>query len=124
MRQQVDPQTGTMASSWMQSTPPSVNFKLGIEGRYVASPGSTRVITAQEMAAAAAAAKAKADAAAAAAAKAADTSVSVPKVGQIYISEVMFAGGGTLHSGLRSPRFSFRAGESEWLDADGRECDC
>ena len=41
--------------------------------------------------------KATADAAAAAAAaKAADRSVSIPKAGQIYISEVMFAGGGTL----------------------------
>ena len=35
-------------------------------------------------------------AAAAAAARAADTSVRIPKVGQIYISEVMFTGGGTL----------------------------
>ena len=42
-----------------------------------------------------AAEKAKA-AAAAAAAKAADTSVRIPEVGQIYISEIMFAGGGTL----------------------------
>ena len=33
---------------------------------------------------------------AAAAAKAADTSVRIPEVGQIYISEIMFAGGGTL----------------------------
>ena len=42
-----------------------------------------------------AAEKAKA-AAAAAAAKAADTSVRIPQVGQIYISEIMFTGGGTL----------------------------
>ena len=42
-----------------------------------------------------AAEKAKA-AAAAAAAKAADTSVRIPEVGQIYISEIMFTGGGTL----------------------------
>ena len=42
-----------------------------------------------------AAEKAKAEAAAAAA-KAADTSVRIPQVGQIYISEIMFAGGGTL----------------------------
>ena len=42
-----------------------------------------------------AAEKAKAEAAAAAA-KAADTSVRIPEVGQIYISEIMFAGGGTL----------------------------
>ena len=87
---------GTMASSWMQSAPPSVNFKLGLEGRYDASPGSTRVISPAEAAATTAAAKAKAAAAAAAAAKAADTSVSMPADGLIYISEVMFAGGGTL----------------------------
>ena len=42
-----------------------------------------------------AAEKAKAEAAAAAA-KAADTSVRIPEVGQIYISEIMFTGGGTL----------------------------
>ena len=90
------PADGTVAASWMQSAPPSVNFKLGLEGRYDASPGSTRVISPAEAAATTAAAKAKAAAAAAAAAKAADTSVLMPKVGQIYISEVMFAGGGTL----------------------------
>ena len=39
--------------------------------------------------------KAKAEAAAAAA-KAADTSVRIPEVGQIYVSEIMFTGGGTL----------------------------
>ena len=42
-----------------------------------------------------AAEKAKAEAAAAAV-KAADTSVRIPQVGQIYISEIMFTGGGTL----------------------------
>ena len=87
---------GTMASSWMASSPPAVNFKLDVVGVRIASPGAAPIVTTAAAAAAAAAAKAKADAAAAAAAKAADTSVSVPKVGQIYISEVMFAGGGTL----------------------------
>ena len=90
------PKDGTMAGSWTASKPPSVNFKLGIEGKYDASPGSTRVISPSEAAADAAAAKAKADEAAAAAAAAADTSVSMPQIGQIYISEVMFAGGGVL----------------------------
>ena len=90
------PGDGTMASSWMASSPPSVNFKLDAVGVRIASPGAAPIVTTAAAAAAAAAAKAKADAAAAAAAKAADTSVSVPKVGQIYISEVMFAGGGTL----------------------------
>ena len=87
---------GTMASSWMASSPPAVNFKLDAVGVRIASPGAAPIVTTAAAAAAAAAAKAKADAAAATAAKAADTSVSVPKVGQIYISEVMFAGGGTL----------------------------
>ena len=87
---------GTVAASWMQSAAPSVNFRLVLEGRYDASPGSTRVITPSETAATEATAKAKAAAAAAAAAKAADTSVSMPADGTIYISEVMFAGGGTL----------------------------
>ena len=87
---------GTMAASWMQSSPPNLNFDRNQSGNRVGSPGSSRLITAAAAAATAAAAKAKAAAAAAAAAKAADTSVSMPQVGQIYISEVMFAGGGTL----------------------------
>ena len=87
---------GTMASSWMASSPPAVNFKLDAVGVRIASPGAAPIVTTAAAAAAAAAAKAKADAAAATAAKAADTSVSVPKVGTIYISEVMFAGGGIL----------------------------
>ena len=90
------PGDGQMASSWMQSTPPAVNQDPGKGGNRISSPGSDRLITAAEAAATAAAEKAKADAAAAAAAKAADTSVMMPAVGQIYISEIMFAGGGTL----------------------------
>ena len=87
---------GQIASSWMQSTPPNVNFDPNKAGNRVGSPGAARLITAAEIAATAAAEKAKADAAAAAAVKAADTSVMMPKVGQIYISEIMVAGGGTL----------------------------
>ena len=87
---------GTMASSWMASSPPAVNFKLDAVGVRIASPGAAPIVTVAAQAAADAAAKAKSDAAAAAAAKAADTSISMPKAGQIYISEIMFAGGGTL----------------------------
>ena len=87
---------GNTAAAWMQSTPPSVNFDATKVGVRIASPGAPRLITAAEAAATTAADKAKAAAAAAAAAKAADTSVSMPQIGQIYISEVMFAGGGTL----------------------------
>ena len=88
------PQYGNMASAWMQSTPPAVNFNANAIGVRVGSPGADRLITAAEAAATAAAEAAKA--AAAAAAKSPDTSVMMPKVGQIYISEIMFAGGGTL----------------------------
>ena len=94
------PGLGTVAGSWMghdaPNAAPSVNFKLGIEGRYGASPGASRVSSPSEVAAAEAAAAAKAAADAAKAAAASDTSVSMPKVGQIYISEIMVAGGGTL----------------------------
>ena len=90
------PADGNTAAAWMASTPPAVNFRSGAVGVRIGSPGAGRLVTAAETAAAAAAAKAKADAAAAAAAKAADTSVSMPLVGQIYISEIMFSGGGTL----------------------------
>ncbi|MCE2416684.1 lamin tail domain-containing protein, partial [Candidatus Poribacteria bacterium] len=67
-------------------------FDLTKAGVRVGSPGAARLVTAAETAAEAAAAKAKAEAAA----RAADTSVSMPQVGQIYISEIMVAGGGTL----------------------------
>ena len=87
---------GTLAASWMASSPPAVNFKLDAVGVRIASPGAAPIVTVAAQAAADAAAKAKAAAAAAAAAKAADTSISMPEAGQIYISEVMFAGGGTL----------------------------
>ena len=90
------PAYGNTSAAWMASTPPAVNFRSGAVGVRIGSPGAGRLVTAAETAAAAAAAKAKAAAAAAAAAKASDTSVSMPKVGQIYISELMVAGGGTL----------------------------
>ena len=52
--------------------------------------------TAADAAETVAAEKVKAEAATVAVEKAVDTSVRIPEVGQIYISEVMFAGGGTL----------------------------
>ena len=87
---------GNTAAAWTQSTPPSLNFDPNKIGVRIGSPGRDRLLTAADEAAAIAADAAKAKADAAAAAKAADTSISMPKVGQIYISEVMFAGGGTL----------------------------
>ena len=87
---------GNTAAAWTQSTPPSLNFDPNKIGVRIGSPGRDRLLTAADEAAAIAADAAKVAADAAAAATAADTSVSMPKVGQIYISEVMFAGGGTL----------------------------
>ena len=87
---------GNTAAAWMQSTPPATNMDPAKGGNRIASPGADRLVTAAAATATAAAAKAKADAAAAVAAKAADTSISLPVAGQVYISEVMFAGGGTL----------------------------
>ena len=52
--------------------------------------------TAADAAETVAAEKVKAEAATVAVEKAADTSVRIPEVGQIYISEIMFAGGGRL----------------------------
>ena len=64
-------------------------------------------------------------AAAEAAKKAADTSVRIPEDGEIYISEIMFAGGGRLPQWIEiSKRFPDGTGQPERLDADGRECDC
>ena len=83
-------------TSWMQSSPPNANFDPNKSGVRVGTPGAAHIITAgqQKMLDDAAAAQKKKDDEAAA--KAADTSVVMPKVGQIYISEIMFAGGGTL----------------------------
>ena len=90
------PAYGNTAAAWMQSTPPAVNQDPAKGGNRIASPGDDRIITAAEAAAIVAAEAAASAAAAATAAAAADTSVSMPKAGQVYISEVMFAGGGTL----------------------------
>ena len=90
---------GTMASSWMQATGPSINLKIGRENAYIATPGGDEFDTPDETAAAAASAQATADAASAAAAaeqtRIASTGT-IPTNGQIYISEIMFAGGGRL----------------------------
>ena len=81
--------------------------------------------TAADAAETVAAEKVKAEAATVAVEKAADTSVRIPEDGQIYISEIMFAGGGTLPQWIEIANGSrSEAGQSERLDADGRECDC
>ena len=84
------PMDGRLASSWRQSTLPTLNFDPQATGIRVGSPGAERIITAAEKAQAA---QAAAEAEAAALAK---IPVSIPRRGHIYISEIMFAGGGTL----------------------------
>ena len=84
------PMDGRMASSWRQSTPPALNFDPKATGIRVGSPGAARIITPAEKAEAA---QAAAEAEAAALAK---IPVSIPRRGHIYISEIMFAGAGTL----------------------------
>ena len=64
------PRNGQMASSWMQSTPPAVNFILSSVNR-IGSPGADRLITATEPEATTATARTAAARAAAAAARAA-----------------------------------------------------
>ena len=97
------PGNGTMADTWMQATGPGVNFQLPVEGTlqgyHIGTPGAGEFDTPDETAEAATAAQATA-AAAAASAAAEQTRIAstgtIPTNGQIYISEVMFAGGGRL----------------------------
>ena len=86
------PGDGTMAASWMQSTAPGVNLKIGRENAYVATPGAAQFDTPDEV-------KAETEDTAAKVKAAADlitNTGTIPTAGQIYISEIMFAGGGTL----------------------------
>ena len=95
------PADGTMASSWVQTAGPSVNVggpevatNLGFrrENVIVATPGAAPFDTPDDV-------KVETEDAAAKAKAAADlitNTGTIPKAGQIYISEVMFAGGGTL----------------------------
>ena len=86
---------GQMAASWMSSAgPKSANFKPLAIGIRHGTPGAGTDATSTP-ADTAAEAKAKADAAAAAAKKVAGTGT-MPEDGQIYISEIMVAGGGIL----------------------------
>ena len=92
---------GTLSGSWMQTAPPSVNLGIDRENAIIATPGAAPFDTPDDLKAAADAEKAKADAAKAAAKAEAEkmrTTGTYPKAGQgrVYISEIMFAGGGTL----------------------------
>ena len=89
------PVDGQMAASWMSSQEPrSANFRPRAIGLRHGTPGATTDAT-DTPADTEAEAKAKADKEKADADKIAGTGT-IPKAGQIYISEVMFAGGGTL----------------------------
>ena len=86
---------GQMAASWMSSAgPKSANFDPRAIGIRHGTPGATTDAT-DTPADTEAEAKAKADAAAAALKKTESTGT-MPEDGQIYISEIMFAGGGVL----------------------------
>ena len=89
------PVDGQMAASWMSSQEPrSANFRPHAIGLRHGTPGAPTDAT-DTPADTEAEAKAKADEEKADADKIAGTGT-IPKAGQIYISEVMFAGGGTL----------------------------
>ena len=89
------PDDGQMAASWISSAgPKSANFDPTALGIRHGTPGAATDAT-DTPADTAAEAKAKADAAAAAVKKVASTGT-MPEDGQIYISEIMFAGGGIL----------------------------
>ena len=88
---------GTMADSWMQTPGPSVNLKPGREDAIIATPGAAPFDTPDTLQAEKDKQKAKEDQAKADQEKIANTGT-YPKAGQgrVYISEIMFAGGGTL----------------------------
>ena len=94
----IDAMMGQMAASWMKSPgPKSANFHPTALGIRHGTPGAATDSTVTP-ADTAAEAKAKADAEAAAAKAAADkiaNTGTIPEAGHIYISEIMFAGGGT-----------------------------
>ena len=86
---------GQMAASWMSSEgPKSANFDPGAIGVRHGTPGAATDAT-ETPADTAAEEKAKADKAAAALKKTESTGT-MPEDGRIYISEIMFAGGGVL----------------------------
>ena len=80
--------TMSLGTGVMLSLPPDDDVKITEKQKADA--------TAADAAETVAAEKVKAEAATVAVEKAADTSVMIPEDGQIYISEIMFAGGGTL----------------------------
>ena len=82
------PADGTMASSWVQTAGPSVNLQPGREDAIIATPGAAPFDTPDDIAA-----EEKKEAAAE---KKVTSTGTMPADGAIYISEIMFDGGGSL----------------------------
>ena len=82
------PADGQMAASWVATLTPAVNLGFGRENAIIATPGSVPITTAEQVAAV----EKKEEAAEE---KVVSTGT-IPVAGQIYISEIMFAGGGRL----------------------------
>ena len=86
------PGDGQMAATWVGTLTPAVNLAFGRENAIIATPGSVPITTAEQVAAVE---KKEEDTAKAASDKITNTGT-MPEDGQIYISEIMFAGGGRL----------------------------
>ena len=86
------PGDGQMAASWVATLTPAVNLGFGRENAIIATPGSVPITTAEQVAAVE---KKEEDTAKEASDKITNTGT-MPEDGQIYISEIMFAGGGRL----------------------------
>ena len=86
------PGDGQMAASWVATLTPAVNLGFGRENAIIATPGSVPITTAEQIAAVE---QKEEDTAKEESDKITNTGT-MPEDGQIYISEIMFAGGGRL----------------------------
>ena len=86
------PGDGQMAATWVGTLTPAVNLGFGRENAIIATPGSVPITTAEQIAAVE---QKEEDTAKEESDKITNTGT-MPEDGQIYISEIMFAGGGRL----------------------------
>ena len=86
------PGDGQMAATWVETLTPAVNLGFGRENAIIATPGSVPITTAEQVAAVE---KEEEDTAQDLSDKMTNTGT-IPQAGSIYISEIMFAGGGRL----------------------------
>ena len=84
------PGDGQMAATWVATLTPAVNLGFGRENAIIATPGSVPITTAEQIAAVE---KKEEDTAKDLSDKITNTGT-IPQAGSIYISEIMFAGGG------------------------------